>query len=422
MVNIQSSVATESSTWHAVDSCRSCGSPHLTTILSLGQTPLANSLIDQAHLNSPEAVYPLTLSVCTNCSLVQILETVSPEVLFRDYMYFSSFSDTMLTHSRDLTERLVAERNLNSSSLVVEIASNDGYLLQHYVARGIAVLGIEPAANVAKVAQSKGVDTLCEFFTADLSAALAADGKRADVIHANNVLAHVNDINGFVQGISTLLKDNGIAVIETPYLKNLLDNVEFDTIYHEHIFYYSLTALDQLFRRHGLVIWKIEQLPIHGGSLRILAAKSPCAAHDSVADLLAEERAWGVSQPSSYQDFARRVIELRQKLTTLLGELKSGGKSIAVYGASAKGSTLLNFFGIGKELLDFVVDRSTVKQGRFTPGTRLPIYPPERLLEVMPDYVLLLTWNFAEEILAQQGEYIKQGGRFIVPIPSVRVI
>lgn len=406
--------------------CRSCGATELRPVLDLGRTPLANALLTAKQLTEPEAVYPLELVFCPVCTLVQITETVPPEHLFREYFYLSSFSDTLLRHAEEIAGQLTNSRRLGTNSLVIEIASNDGYLLQYYKDSGIPVLGIEPATNIAQVAEGqRGIPTLTEFFGPALAAELSQTGKRADVIHANNVLAHVADLNGFVRGLYLLLKDDGCAVIEVPYVKDMIDRTEFDTIYHEHLCYFSLTALDRLFRRHNLAIQNVERLPIHGGTLRLYVVKDgggELSQSSSMPGLLEKETAWGVDGFEFYRGFGEKVEHLRSVLLALLCDLKAQENRIAVYGASAKGSTLLNCFGIGRETLDYVVDRSTAKQGYYTPGTHLPIYAPEHLLETMPDYVLLLTWNFADEILQQQSGYRQRGGRFIIPIPEVTVV
>jgi SAM-dependent methyltransferase len=408
-----------------IEACRACDGTALTLVLSLGQTPLANSLVEPAQRGEPEPRFPLDVVLCESCALLQITETVPPEVMFRDYRYFSSFSETMLKHAAAIAGRLVKDRALGPSSLAAEIASNDGYLLKNYVAHGVPVLGIEPARNVAAVAEAAGVRTVVEFFGDELGRDLAAKGMRADVLHANNVMAHVPDIRGVLAGARAFLSDDGVMVIESPYVKPMLDHCEFDTIYHEHLFYWSITALGAVARRVGLEIVDVEQLAIHGGSVRVFLQrddrKKRNSPSDAVTALLAEEQAWGVSRPEPYRAFAARVSALKQELVALLKRLKSEGKTIAGYGAAAKGSTLLNHFGIGAELIDFIADRSTYKQGRFMPGVGIPIVGPEALVERRPDYCLLLTWNFADEILAQQKAYRDAGGKFIVPVPTVTV-
>jgi len=407
----------------ATVSCRSCGATGLYPVLSLGSTPLANSLLTAEDLDEPEATYPLDLCLCRACALVQITETVPPEVLFRDYLYFSSVSETMVSHARKLAARMVAERALDGSSLVVEAASNDGYLLGAYRELGVPVLGIEPARNVAAVAEERGVPTISEFFDVGLARRLVSEGRRADVLHANNVLAHVADLNGFVEGMGVLLEDGGVTVIEAPYVKDMLDRCEFDTIYHEHLCYFSLTSLEVLFGRHGLVVVDVERIAVHGGSLRLFVQHAGAATPSpAVLDLRGEEAAWGVRETAPYDAFATRVDVLGEELVGLLRRLKAEGGSIAAYGAAAKGSTLLNVFGIGGETLDFVVDRSAAKVGRYMPGVHLRIDPPQRLLEEMPDFLLLLAWNLADEIIAQQAEYRRRGGRFVVPVPAPEVV
>jgi SAM-dependent methyltransferase len=394
----------------------------LEQVLSLGQTPLADRLLTDEMLSQREPRYPLTVVFCADCSLLQIAETVAPEVLFcDDYPYYSSFSPALLQHSRDNALNLLNSRSLDGSSLVVELASNDGYLLRNFVEKGIPVLGIDPAEGPARVAQEAGIETLCKFFNRELAQRMRSEGRVADVIIANNVLAHVADLNGFVDGMRILLKDSGVIVIEVPYVADLVDGCEFDTMYHEHLCYFSVTSLAHLFEQHGLHLNDVKRLPIHGGSLRLYVGHE-AGGSGSVRSLLDAEATAKVNGLDYYQRFAGRVCDVRDSLLELLQSLKREGHRMAAYGAAAKGATLINYVGIGPDLIDFVVDRNIHKHGKYMPGQHLPIYPCERLLEVRPDYVLLLAWNFADEIIRQQGEYISGGGRFIVPVPVPRVI
>lgn len=397
--------------------CRSCGSPGLRLFLSLGDTPLADALVEPGR--QEEDRYPLDVAFCEACSLVQILEEVPPEKLFvENYLYFSSVSDHLLRHSAAHVDSIMERRALGATSLVVEVASNDGYLLRSFVDRGVPVLGIDPAPDQAITARTRGVPTMAEFFGPELADSLRQKGMRADVIIANNVMAHVPDLNGFVEGFRTLVADDGEIHVENPYVGELIRHREFDTIYHEHFCYFSCTAVDRLVRRHGLFLNDVEFFPeLHGGTLRWIIGPNEAVSERVVEYLFDEERS-GMTSFDFYADFAGDVERIRADLLDLLRELKAGGASIAGYGAAAKGSTLLNVTGIGTELIDFIVDRNVHKQGKCMPGVGIPIVDPSALLERAPDYVLLLPWNFKDEIIHQQQEYISRGGRFIVPIPK----
>lgn len=403
--------------------CRSCGSSHGRLVLDLGIQPLANNLLSTEDLTQTEPKFPLRVALCEACWLLQITEIIPPVDLFSEYLYFSSFSDALLKHARESVDARLGEGGLGPESFVVEIASNDGYLLKNFVAAGVPCLGIEPAANIAKVASERGIPTLNRFFSLATARSLADEGRTADLILGNNVFAHVPDTNDFVAGLAALLKPTGRIVLEFPYACDLIEHVEFDTIYHEHVFYFTVTALAPLFRRHGLEVIHVEALPIHGGSLRFFAAHTGAhSVQPSVRQFLETERSKGVASTRYYDDFGARVRRIREDLVSLLKRLKAEGSTIAAYGASAKGSTLLNYYGIGTETLDFVADRSTAKIGRLTPGTHLPIVAADEVAKRRPDYALLLTWNFAEEILRQQQAYRDAGGRFIVPLPEVRIV
>lgn len=404
--------------------CRSCASTQGLLTLDLGNHPLANNLLTQPEQIGNEPRFPLQLFVCKSCRLIQIGATVPPVNLFSEYVYFSSFSVTMLAHSKKAAEHYIQKWDLkNEDQLVVEIASNDGYMLRNFVHEGIRCLGVEPASNIAEVAINEGIPTLVDFFGLDTARKVLCEHGPAHLILGSNVFAHAPDINDFVAGLSTLLHPKGRIVLEFPYAIDFLENNEFDTIYHEHVFYFSLTALEPVFLRHGLQMVDAERLSIHGGSMRLTVCHKDCNPPSPLLQaLLKQEREIGVLEDDYYLKFQNRVSNLIQQLSELLLQLSQEGNHIAAYGASAKGSTLLNSLGEASQMVEYIVDRSNYKHGKLSPGIHLPIYPTSRLQTHPPDYLLLLTWNFAEEILQQQMAYRQSGGKFIIPVPEVRIL
>ncbi len=404
--------------------CISCGTPLHRSFVDLGMSPLCESYVPPEKLNEMEPFYPLHVYVCESCFLVQLEEFVSPEEIFTEYAYFSSYAESWVAHMRDYAEMVAGRLRLSKDSFVVEVASNDGYLLQHFVRMGIPVLGIEPARNVAQVAIEKGVPTLVRFFGAELARELVEQGRQADLICGANVLAQVPKPNDFVKGLKLLLKPGGVVTIEFPHVVRLIAENQFDTIYHEHFSYFSFLSAESIFARQGLTLFDVEELPTHGGSLRIYARhaddeRKPLT--DRARALREGEIEAGLLRPETYASFDEQVKETKRKLLQFLIEAKRAGKKVVGYGAPGKGNTLLNYCGIRTDFIDFTVDRNTYKQGKFLPGTRIPIRAPQAIREARPDYVLILPWNFKDEIMKQMSHIREWGGRFVVPIPEVRV-
>ena len=418
-MNVQSLALKHSSPATHSCKCRTCGSEVNHVFVDLGMSPLCENILRADQLDSPETYYPLRASVCSNCFLVQLNEYVPPEEIFSEYAYFSSYSTTWVAHAKDYCEMITKRLGLSQQSLVVELASNDGYLLQHFK---VPVLGVEPAANVAEVAVAKGVPTRVAFFGRELAHQLVNEGKSADLIVGNNVLAQVPDINDFVGGIKILLKPAGIVTLEFPHLQRLIEGNQFDTIYHEHFSYFSLVSVDALARQHDLAIVDVEELPTHGGSLRVYLAHAGTRPSASVAAMLEREERLGFRDLATYSSFGLKVQQVKRNLLAFLIKAKEDGKKICGYGAPGKGNTLLNYCGIGPDFLDFTVDRNPYKHGRFTPGQHVPVHPVEALDEAHPDYVLILPWNLKDEIVRQMRHIGDWGGKFIVPIPEVHVV
>jgi 2-polyprenyl-3-methyl-5-hydroxy-6-metoxy-1,4-benzoquinol methylase len=406
--------------------CNFCKSPLTQTFCDLGTSPVSNSFIKPENAQAPEPFYPLHVYACSECFLVQLPEHKSAgEIFTDDYVYFSSMSESWLAHSQAYCNTMRDRFALTPANRVIEIASNDGYLLQYFRGMGIPVLGVEPSGNVAEIARRKGVETMVRFFGIQLATELKESGVQADLLLGNNVLAHVPDINNFVAGLAIALKPEGAITMEFPHLLRLVDGVQFDTIYHEHFSYLSLTAVQRIFAAHGLVVFDVEELSTHGGSLRVFAAhRGSRQAKESarVEDLLAREKASGLTDVSRFADFAEKVKEAKRALLAFLIEAKRNGKKIAAYGAAAKGNTLLNYCGVRTDFMDFVVDRAESKQGRLLPGTRIPVLAPEAIAAAKPDYLIILPWNLREEIIAKMAHIREWGGAFVIPIPTVEIV
>ena len=404
--------------------CRFCGTELLHSLVDLGMSPLCESYVSPEKANQMEAFYPLHVYVCDACFLAQLQQYVSVEEIFTEYAYFSSYSDSWLDHVKSYTDMIVRRLGLNASSRVMELASNDGYLLQYFVQKGIKVLGVEPAANVAAVATQKGVPTTVRFFGRETAKQLAAEFGQVDLLIGNNVLAQVPDINDFVGGMKSVLKPQGVITMEFPHLMRLMQENQFDTIYHEHFSYFSFITAEKIFAGHGFTLFDVEELPTHGGSLRIYARHAEDRTRpvgERVVELRAREHAAGFDKIGTYRQFGEKVKETKRKLLEFLIGARREGKSVVGYGAPGKGNTLLNYCGIRTDFIDYTVDRNPYKQGKFLPGTHIPILHPDKIMETKPDYLMILPWNFKDEIMAQMSGIRKWGGKFVVPIPQVTV-
>ncbi len=407
-----------------MNTCRFCGTPLEHTFIDLGMMPMANTYVEKEQLNKMEPFYPLHAYVCHNCFLVQLEEFESPGDIFSDYQYFSSYSETLLQHAKEYSEMMIERFRLDEEDFVTEIASNDGYLLNNFVEKDIPVLGIDPAKNVAEVAEERGIPSLVHFFGKDLAQKLRSEGKRSDLIIANNVLAHVPDLNGFVEGMKILLKPDGVITVEFPHLLQLLENNEFDTIYHEHFSYYSFTTAEKIFAHHGLTLFDVDEIPIHGGTLRIYARHEDDSTKnitDDVHKLKAREKDLGYTNLDVYTQFKTKVMETKRDILEFAIRAKREGKQIAGYGAPAKGNTLLNYCGMKTDFIDYTVDISPHKQGYYLPGTHIPIYEPDKIAETKPDYIFILPWNIKEEIMNQLAYVREWECKFVTPIPNVTI-
>lgn len=404
------------------ETCRICGSRDLDKFISLGPTPLANSFLRESELESSENFYPLDVYFCINCYLVQLLDIVSPEVMFKEYAYMTSASKPMQVHFSELVEDVVQNFKPANNSLVVDIGSNDGTLLRCFSKFDLRVLGVEPATNIAQIARAKGIPTINRFFDEECAVKICKKYGKANVITAANVLAHNDDLESFAHGIYALLADDGVFIIEVPYMLNLLDNMEFDTIYHEHLSYFAVHPLIYLFRKFGMEVVDVKQIPIHGGSIRVFVQKSPAQKSQNVVNMLSMELEAGINSLETYTEFGREVYSIKEKLVRLLKTLKENGARITGYGATAKGNTLLNFCKIGPDILDYISDTTPLKQGCYTPGMHIPVVFEEKFHKDPPDYALLLAWNYGEEIMRKESKYRQNGGKFILPIPEPRVI